>query len=126
MLTQGVVIGTLMLMYASSATAQTGTKVDLCHRPPGNPSNAKLMSVDATNVSDHLAHGDHLAFGGNCFVYTAGPQNAVQGEQVCVTSYGGHLASIHSQAEDNFLSALVDPNNTGGITASIGGTAAAG
>src|SRR5215204_1569683 len=44
----------------------------------------------------------------------------------CVARIGGHLASIHSQAENNFVSALVDPRNIGGITASIGGTAPGG
>src|SRR5262249_12725729 len=75
---------------------------------------------------DHLAHGDHLAFGGSCFVFAVGPQNSVEAEQVCVNTLGGHLASIHSQAENAFVSALVDPQNVGGITAFIGGTEPAG
>src|SRR5215203_4668056 len=121
---QPIMFGLFLLMFASAAAAQGTTTV--CHRPPGNPTNVKLISVNSTDVSGHLAHGDHLAFDGNCFVYTAGPQNSVEAEQVCVARFGGHLASIHSQAENNFVSALVDPRNIGGITASIGGTAPGG
>lgn len=35
-------------------------KVTLCHVPPGNPSNAKTLTVDASAVPAHLAHGDYL------------------------------------------------------------------
>jgi hypothetical protein len=37
-----------------------GGSVTLCHIPPGNPSNAHTITVDASAVSGHLAHGDHL------------------------------------------------------------------
>jgi len=35
-------------------------KVKICHRPPGNPDNAKTLSVGASAVSAHIAHGDSL------------------------------------------------------------------
>jgi hypothetical protein len=77
-------------------------------------------------VGSHLAHGDDLSFGGACYFHGVGPQDSAAAEQICVGTFGGHLASIHSQAEDDFVSALVDPAAVGGITASIGGSAAGG
>jgi len=38
-------------------------KVTICHRPPGNPSNEHTITVGASAVPAHLAHGDHL---GSC------------------------------------------------------------
>ena len=35
-------------------------KVMLCHIPPGNPGNAKTITVGASAVAAHLAHGDTL------------------------------------------------------------------
>ena len=35
-------------------------KVTLCHIPPGNPGNAKTITVGASAVAAHLAHGDTL------------------------------------------------------------------
>jgi len=37
-----------------------GAKVTLCHIPPGNPSKAKTITVGASAVPAHLAHGDYL------------------------------------------------------------------
>jgi len=41
-------------------TPDSGEKVAICHRPPGNPSNARTLKVGASAVSAHLAHGDSL------------------------------------------------------------------
>ena len=119
MLRHGVATGLVLLAFAAAAAAQD--KVDVCHRPPDNPSNVKLITVGAAALADHLSHGDHLSFGEACYVHAFGPEDSSQAEQVCVDVYGGHLASIHSQAEDDFISALIDPSAIGGITASIGG-----
>lgn len=35
-------------------------KVRICHVPPGNPANQHTISVDASAVPAHLAHGDYL------------------------------------------------------------------
>jgi len=40
--------------------SDSGKKVTICHRPPGNPSNAKTIRVGAAAVDAHLAHGDSL------------------------------------------------------------------
>ena len=33
-------------------------KVIICHKPPGNPSNSKTMTVPKSALQAHLAHGD--------------------------------------------------------------------
>ncbi len=38
-------------------------KVELCHRPPGDPANARTLSVNGHAADAHLAHGDSL---GDC------------------------------------------------------------
>jgi hypothetical protein len=35
-------------------------KVTICHVPPGNPANAHTITVGASAVDAHLAHGDYL------------------------------------------------------------------
>jgi hypothetical protein len=49
-----------------------GGKVTLCHIPPGNPGNAHTITVGASAVPAHLAHGDTL---GPCPVVAAATQN---------------------------------------------------
>lgn len=36
-----------------------GDKVEICHIPPGNPSNAHTICVDSNAIAAHLAHGDY-------------------------------------------------------------------
>jgi hypothetical protein len=117
-------LGAVLICVGKMAAAEV--KVDVCHRPPGNPANVRVISIWERDVADHLAHGDHLAFDDYCYVVVPGDQDAASSEQACQDLYAGHLASIHSQDEDNFLSRLVDPNATGGLTARIGGVAATG
>lgn len=40
---------------------QGGDKQEVCHIPPGNPDNAHTITVSASAVDAHLAHGDTLA-----------------------------------------------------------------
>ena len=35
-------------------------KVVICHVPPGNPQNRHTLTVDASAVPAHMAHGDSL------------------------------------------------------------------
>jgi hypothetical protein len=44
----------------ADVTAAGGGKVTICHIPPGNPGNAKTITVGADAVNAHLAHGDTL------------------------------------------------------------------
>ncbi len=48
------------LANAPLASAGGEAKVLVCHVPPGNPANAHTISIGATGVSAHLAHGDYL------------------------------------------------------------------
>lgn len=49
-------------VYISNPEA-SGTKVTICHIPPGNPSAQHTISVSSSAVPAHLAHGDYL---GSC------------------------------------------------------------
>ena len=44
-------------------TIGDGAKVTICHIPPGNPANQKTLSVGASAVPAHMAHGDKM---GSC------------------------------------------------------------
>ncbi len=48
-------------------------KAEICHIPPGNPDNAKTLSVSVNAVAAHLAHGDSE---GACGTSVAGPDPA--------------------------------------------------
>ena len=55
-------------------------KVELCHCPPGNPSNCKTLCISAGDVATHLSHGDLLGECGidrSCVVFKAAPVLAV-------------------------------------------------
>lgn len=45
---------------ALPANAAPAPKVEVCHIPPGNPSNAHTIKVSANAVKAHLKHGDYL------------------------------------------------------------------
>jgi len=46
-----------VLLSPPPASAR-GTKVDVCHIPPGNPDNFHTIAVNEKALSAHLAHGD--------------------------------------------------------------------
>jgi hypothetical protein len=48
------------LTVTPTATPGGEAQVTLCHRPPGNPNNAHTITVGASAVQAHLAHGDTL------------------------------------------------------------------
>jgi hypothetical protein len=57
---------------SGSVVAAGNGKVDICHIPPGNPSNAHTITVSKSAVPAHLAHGDKL---GDCLSVTTGLGN---------------------------------------------------
>jgi hypothetical protein len=61
--TLSMVAGMLLLGSAAIAGAP---QVDVCHIPPGNPSNQHIISVGPSAVPAHLAHGDTLGKSGGC------------------------------------------------------------
>lgn len=44
--------------HTGMAPNRSGSKVTICHIPPGNPANAQTIVVGAAAVKAHLAHGD--------------------------------------------------------------------
>lgn len=58
-------IGVGILLLGSAALAGA-PKVDICHIPPGNPGNPQSISVGASAVPAHLAHGDTRGKCGGC------------------------------------------------------------
>ena len=106
---------------ALAKAAGKADKTAICHRPPGNPDNVQLIEVGGNAAADHYAHGDHPSYGGACYTFVAGAMNFDQAHDACVSGFGGDLASIHSAAEDAFVSTVVDPTGAGSITPWIGG-----
>jgi hypothetical protein len=55
----------LVVLFTHEAlAAQVGcTKFEICHFPPGNPGNAQTITISASALASHLAHGD---YGGLC------------------------------------------------------------
>lgn len=87
---------------------------------PSFPQFESLLSNTA--VVDVTGSGDFVAdFQSNSlFAFVAGNEDQSQAEAACVANFGGHLASIHSQEEDDYISRVVDPNGVGNITPWIG------
>lgn len=54
--------GGIINVFISNPEA-TGSKVTICHIPPGNPAAQHTISVSSSAVPAHLAHGDYL---GSC------------------------------------------------------------
>jgi len=46
------------LMLASLSSASTNDKVTICHFPPGNPATFQTITISASALPAHLAHGD--------------------------------------------------------------------
>lgn len=44
----------------ATGTPEPDNQVTICHIPPGNPNNAHTITVGASAVDAHLAHGDYL------------------------------------------------------------------
>jgi hypothetical protein len=56
-----IVIAVIALaMLAGTALAQRGSQRTICHRPPGNPSNAQTITVSESAVPAHQRHGDTM------------------------------------------------------------------
>lgn len=60
----GLSVGTVGVAMAGGQNGNDGGNHHgfvLCHKPPGNPSNAHTITVGSFQaVLAHLAHGDHL------------------------------------------------------------------
>jgi hypothetical protein len=51
----------LMWLFGSYGSAAfAGNKLTICHIPPGNPDNAHSITISASALPAHMAHGDSL------------------------------------------------------------------
>jgi len=53
----------MVLVAPGIVTVQAASKVQVCHRPPGNPDNFHTITVGENSLAAHFAHGD---IAGNC------------------------------------------------------------
>lgn len=56
--TRGVELTHVIAAEVEARGSKVADKVQICHRPPGNPDNSKTLEVGASAVSAHLGHGD--------------------------------------------------------------------
>src|SRR5262245_28257245 len=52
------IVTSFVLASPFSANAAPEPKVQVCHRPPGNPANYQTITIGANALASHLAHGD--------------------------------------------------------------------
>ena len=84
-------------------------KVTICHRPPGNPTNAKIIRVAQSVVVEHLAHGDPIGDASLDVLYVDAaaefPGNGRSESPFRRITDALKLARCIRQAEGNFISA---------------------
>jgi len=59
-----VTLGAVLLAFSVLGVAYAGSKVQICHIPPGNPANFHTITVSDKALPAHLGHGD---IPGSCF-----------------------------------------------------------
>jgi hypothetical protein len=90
----GRIIGSVIgkRAYAKALEYFGDNRVMLCHLPPGNPGNARSITIGAAAVPAHLAHGDQL---GEC--HEGG--KAVTGSMSRASDHGRRTSSSARAAE---------------------------
>ena len=75
----------LWALISTGIHAKAGAKVEVCHEPPGNPSNFHTITINENALGPHLAHGDSP---GDCDdVYP----DRVNLQLLAINDYHGHL-----------------------------------
>jgi cysteine-rich repeat protein len=97
----------------------------------GNPSNGDGCSATCTLESTNPCPAGGEKFEDTCYVHVISTGTQPAAEAACVANYGGHLASINSAEENQFVSHVMDPDGLGGwaheyLTGWIGGYADSG
>jgi hypothetical protein len=96
------------LLLASATQAGPGAcKVTVCHLPSGDVEKLNAIEVGVAALDAHLAHGDFMGFQGACYVLVDVPMHLGDAEDNC-QAIGGHLVSIHSQEENDYVGTLAD------------------
>jgi len=103
----------LTALFALSATAAwAGDKVQVCHIPPGNPSNFHTITVSQNAVQAHLGHGDLVgACSSNCESLCSADHPCTTGECSCrcVTEIPDFLNALNGQFGLTDCKAAVNP-----------------
>jgi hypothetical protein len=64
-------LSVFLLVLAGIARAEQEPKVEICHNPPGNPSNYHTIKVKANALAAHLGHGDFVGpCENNCVLFS--------------------------------------------------------
>jgi len=58
--TRTLLLAVLSICIFLPCAVAAGTKIDVCHVPPGNPDNYHTISINDNALSAHVAHGDLL------------------------------------------------------------------
>lgn len=54
----------------AACMASSNKKCDVCHLPPGNPSNVHVISISKNAIGTHFSHhGDYISTDGTCDLY---------------------------------------------------------
>ena len=54
-----LVLSAFFALLCGLVAPAAGQKIEICHYPPGDPANRRIVSVDDSSLSAHLAHGDN-------------------------------------------------------------------
>ena len=94
----------------------TVPKVTICHLPPGNRSNVQVITVGASAVRAHLAHGDLLP---DCAGICGGPTQ-VDCAGICggptQVDCAGVCDGPNTECNDQCTDTSTDPSNCGGCS----------
>ena len=96
-----------LLLASAASSAPNECKVTVCHVPGDDVTKVHAIEVGVSSLDAHLAHGDFMGFQGACYVLLPEPTGANEAEEACVEA-GGHLVSIHSQEENDYVGTLAD------------------
>jgi len=86
-------------------TACGENKVEICHIPPGNPSNAHAICISPNALNAHLAHGDYEGHCEGSDPDTSGAGNDILEFEISVVPnpYSGYTTIQYTLPEDGFM-----------------------
>jgi hypothetical protein len=80
--------------FSADAAACSGNKVQVCHRPPGNPTNRQQLCIATNALPAHLGHGDSLSSPEACDGVDNDCDGSVDEGGVCAASCPCNYASV--------------------------------
>lgn len=95
-------IGIAGLFAPGAAAGQA--KVDVCHIPPGNPDNARTLTISENALAAHLDHGDHVGpCGSTPAVEVRESRHPSQGACTCPKAGVWRVTNLEGYMECNVL-----------------------